>query len=506
MRWRVFLGVLVAALPVFGQQAITPAGTSAKNAQPVQGVTGGVPLHTVCDSGCGGAATFSDNSAFTAGTTSVNISGGVFNDSLTALSSGQAAAPRMTSKRALHFNLRDASGVEIPFPAALDADLGFKVHIQNTVAVTGTFFQTTQPVSGTFFQTTQPVSIASMPSTPVTGTFWQATQPVSGTFFQVTQPVSLASLPALVSGSALVGKVGIDQTTPGTTDHVSAILLAGSAVVGHVIADSGSTTAVTGNVTVQQATGTNLHAVLDTTSTTAVTQTTGSNLHAQLDSGSTTAVTQATAANLNATVVQGGTWTVQPGNTANTTAWKVDGSAVTQPVSGTVTVTPPTLTKGTQGSTGFSTQDLKDAGRSRVLFNSDAVAVATTEGLVTFTKNVAGTATATQTTYTVTAGKTFRVQAIIVSLTDTSTTVARTRIRLRENIGGTCIASSPLAVTTDFGPLPGTQAAGMALQGPFVIPLPDGLEFPAGDSICMSEVATTNTTAVLSVSLIGYEY
>lgn len=38
-------------------------------------------------------------------------------------------------------------------------------------------------------------------------------------------------------------------------------------------------------------------------------------------------------------VTQSGTWTVQPGNTANTTAWKVDGSAVTQPISGTVTVT-----------------------------------------------------------------------------------------------------------------------------------------------------------------------
>jgi hypothetical protein len=36
---------------------------------------------------------------------------------------------------------------------------------------------------------------------------------------------------------------------------------------------------------------------------------------------------------------QSGTWTVQPGNTANTTAWKVDGSAVTQPISGSVTVT-----------------------------------------------------------------------------------------------------------------------------------------------------------------------
>lgn len=41
---------------------------------------------------------------------------------------------------------------------------------------------------------------------------------------------------------------------------------------------------------------------------------------------------------------QSGTWTVQPGNTANTTAWKVDGSAVTQPVSGTVSITPPAYT------------------------------------------------------------------------------------------------------------------------------------------------------------------
>lgn len=68
-------------------------------------------------------------------------------------------------------------------------------------------------------------------------------------------------------------------------------LAAGTAVIGHVIADTGSTTAVTGNVTVVQPTGTNLHTVLDTTST--------------------TAVTQATAANLNATVVGTGTFAVQ---------------------------------------------------------------------------------------------------------------------------------------------------------------------------------------------------
>lgn len=65
-------------------------------------------------------------------------------------------------------------------------------------------------VTGTFWQATQPVSIATMPSTPVTGTFWQA-----------TQPVSMATSPALVAGSAVIGKVGIDQTTPGTTNLVA---------------------------------------------------------------------------------------------------------------------------------------------------------------------------------------------------------------------------------------------------------------------------------------------
>lgn len=46
-------------------------------------------------------------------------------------------------------------------------------------------------------------------------------QPVSGTFFQTTQPVSIATAPALVASSAIIGKVGIDQTTPGTTNLVA---------------------------------------------------------------------------------------------------------------------------------------------------------------------------------------------------------------------------------------------------------------------------------------------
>ena len=37
----------------------------------------------------------------------------------------------------------------------------------------------------------------------------------------VTQPVSIAAAPVLVAGTALIGKVGIDQTTPGTTNGVT---------------------------------------------------------------------------------------------------------------------------------------------------------------------------------------------------------------------------------------------------------------------------------------------
>lgn len=166
-------------------------------------------------------------------------------------------------------------------------------------------------VTGTFYQATQPVSIATMPTTPVTGTFWQATQPVSasslplpsgaatestlsgiktdtdkltftstrllvdgsgvtqpvsGTFFQATQPVSATSLP-LPTGAAtestlssLNGKVTAVNTGAVT---ISTALPAGTNVIGHIVADSGSTTAVTGNVSVIQSTGTNLHTVVD---------------------------------------------------------------------------------------------------------------------------------------------------------------------------------------------------------------------------------------------------
>lgn len=84
---------------------------------------------------------------------------------------------------------------------------------------------------------TNPLSLTTAGALRVDGS--AVTQPVSGTFYQATQPVSIATAPVLVAGSAIIGKVGIDQTTPGTTNgvQVNAALPAGSAVIGKVSID-----------------------------------------------------------------------------------------------------------------------------------------------------------------------------------------------------------------------------------------------------------------------------
>jgi hypothetical protein len=74
--------------------------------------SGNTAFRVNCVVGCA-AAGFTDNSGFTAGTTAESNIGGVFNDALAAVTSGNGAAARITASRALHVNLRNASGTEI---------------------------------------------------------------------------------------------------------------------------------------------------------------------------------------------------------------------------------------------------------------------------------------------------------------------------------------------------------------------------------------------------------
>ena len=67
-------------------------------------------LKVNCIVGCTGAASFTDNSAFTAGSTSVTNVSGLFNDSATNLTSGNAGAIRATTDRMLFVNIGKING------------------------------------------------------------------------------------------------------------------------------------------------------------------------------------------------------------------------------------------------------------------------------------------------------------------------------------------------------------------------------------------------------------
>lgn len=339
------------------------------------------------------------------------------------------------------------------------------VSIAASVAVTGTFWQATQPVSGT-------VAVSNLPaSQAVTGTFWQATQPVSGTFWQATQPVSGTFWQATqpISGTVTV------------TDGAGAL---------NVIVDSSAAIAVTGPLTDTQLRAT----PVPVSGTVTVTDGAGA-LNVIVDSSAAIAVTgPLTDAQLRASAVP------------------VSGTffQATQPVSiaAAVTVTPPTLTKGTQGATGFSTQDLKDAGRVAKSFYANAVASGTTgtETLITLTQSSGTGATSSVTTYTVTSGKTFRIQQIMVgSRGHVTGTVQITTFNIRMNTAGACVVTSTPILMGVATSTPATSLAWDRAQ----LTLPDGYEIAGNGTIaiCISANAVFVTNApTWFVNIIGYEY
>lgn len=107
--------------------------TDGLNMQPAK-VDGSGNQFVNCAIGCAGSS-FADSAAFTIATSNITNVGGTFNDAAAALLAGQAGVFRATANRALHINLRNATGTEIgtaSTPVRIDP--------------TGT---TAQPVSGT---------------------------------------------------------------------------------------------------------------------------------------------------------------------------------------------------------------------------------------------------------------------------------------------------------------------------------------------------------------------
>jgi hypothetical protein len=226
-----------------------------------------------------------------------------------------------------------------------------------------------------------------------------------------------------------------------------------------------------------------------------------------------------TGANVIGGVTQSGTWNI--GSIATLPALATGANAIgsitntsfaaTQatPANLQMTATPIAITKGTQGATGFTTQDLKDAGRSSRTITLDAFAVsATGETLNTMSYSADNATPTTGTSYAVTAGKRFRCQKIIVSqhTITGNTTAVSVIVRMRVNNAGAAVVSSPVQLVVAVPGVAGANGAG----APVFIDFPDGREFVAGAGIgftttCAGFVTTTSAPNV-NITLTGYEY
>lgn len=177
----------------------------------------------------------------------------------------------------------------------------------------------------------------------------------------------------------------------------------------------------------------------------------------------------------------------------------------TQPVSGTVTAnvgTVPTLTKGTQGATGYTVQNLKDAGRSTVSLSLLATAPTTADtASAALIKTTNGVAAGGTTSITATAGKTLHMMSFTASIRTTTAATPWALVTVRMSTTTTCAVSSPVVAYLAVG---GTAAVS-GNTGQTTLSLGDGFQLLSGGSFCIS-ISGNVTTNTLTFSAQGFEY
>lgn len=168
----------------------------------------------------------------------------------------------------------------------------------------------------------------------------------------------------------------------------------------------------------------------------------------------------------------------------------------------------PTLTKGTQGATGVTTQDLSDAGRNEVsFFTALPILTTATDALQSLTGWKANAAVvATTTPAVVTTAKVFRLESVVLTYVATAT-AGTAKVTLRAQPAGVVLIGSPAVASWFIG----ASAAVAGIANTALIQIPKGIEFAAGTGIGVSVVGlgATQAAAIVgyaSVALHGREY
>lgn len=319
--------------------------------------------------------------------------------------------------------------------------------------------------------------------------------PVVGSFFQATQPVSAASLP-LPAGAATettVAGIRTDLGTDGATPP--AVLGLGTGVRGwlrSIYEKLTGTLAVTGTFwqATQPVSGTFFQAaqpVTDNAGSLTVDAPVGTPAFVRLSDGAAAITTLPVSLAVLPTLAAG--------------------------VNNIGTVQPPAITKGTQGTIGFTTQQLHDAGRNARHFLLDAFTAApvaeAVQSVVQWYGNVAVAGT-TQPAL-VPAGKTLRLISWNIS-TKSLATVGSAVVRVRVNTAGLGVLASPLTFSFEAGSRAGATTVAMTggldtQTGTF----PEGFEIPAGSGLAFSmagygPAGALTLQGVTRFAVYGYEY
>jgi hypothetical protein len=154
-------------------------------------------------------------------------------------------------------------------------------------------------------------------------------------------------------------------------------------------------------------------------------------------------------------------------------------------------------TNGVIASKNFSSADVP---RTTLIIWCDDITGVASETVLSCSINKAGTVTTSQTSYTVTAGKTLRISSLSAFITGTTTTAAGAKVRIRQAASGVA-ATSPVIASVGVGMPVAVATASNGNQLNFA----EGIEVAAGQQICLSQLATS-TASKISACLIGFEY
>lgn len=181
----------------------------------------------------------------------------------------------------------------------------------------------------------------------------------------------------------------------------------------------------------------------------------------------------------------------------NTSGWQYFRVRLSPAITGSGTVTVGFSAQAT--ATGpLQVRDGKDTGRTFLVWFCDAIATVTSEALISIAVNKAGSGLAAATTYTVTTGKTLRLQTLSASVAESSSTVQYVKVRVRS--GASVTTSSQVCAGLFVASSGATNNAGYAEQC-----IPDGLEIAGGQQVGISMVSGT-VNGLATITLIGYEY